>query len=212
MDPKDLPAEIRHMPIDPRRGLPIPFINERDERGNANFAVLDPRRAIVCYRERLCAMCGLKMGAEVALYGSEHCLEPDGFFIEAPVHEKCMRIALAGVCPFISRETYPRRRIDDPQVAVLGDREKLREVGRSIPKTPALVVIAGAYQMATMWSEDGTMPVYLTRDIVRVLRFGWLDGKAREMLPDGTPVPAPAPEPERTVRRQPRGKKPRSQR
>lgn len=213
MKREDLPRELWHMPIDPRRGLPIPYINERDQRGNANFAVLDPRRGAECYERRLCAMCGLHMPDEVALYGSEYCLEPDGFHIEAPVHERCMELALGGICPFISRETYPRRRMDDPQVMVLGDRDQLREVGRGIAKLPALVVIAERYQMAMMWSEDGMMPVYLAHDVVRVRRFGWVDGWAREILPDGTPVPLPAPEPERTqVRQQPRGKRPRSQR
>ena len=196
----DLPPEIRHMPIDPRRNLPIPFINERID-GVANFAVLDPRRAAVCYSKRLCAMCGLKMGAEVALYGDVVSLEPDGFYIEAPVHERCMVIALGGLCPFISSETYPRRRADDPEVAVLGDREKLRQVGRTIAKRPAIVVIARRYQMANLVTPDGMMPVYLVpaSEVVRVRRFAWVDGRAREVLAD-----EPVPEPRRVVRVQPR--------
>jgi hypothetical protein len=199
MDPQDLPPEIRHLPIDPKRGLPVPFLVEQPPQvAAANFGVLDPHRAKVCYANRLCAMCGLKMGAEVALYGDVVSLEPGGFYIEAPTHERCMRLALGGLCPFISRETYPRRRIDDPDVMILGDRSKLPTIGRTVHKRPAIVAIATVYQMAMMFDgESGnSMPVYLTPEgTLRVLRFEWHDGLAREVLAA----------PERpTVRRQPR--------
>ncbi len=207
----ELPPEIRHMKIDPRRGLPIPYIVERPG-GVANFGVLDPRRAKECYAGRLCAMCGLRMGAEVALYGDVASLEPDGFYIEAPIHERCAEIALGGLCPFISQERYPRRRQDDPQVAVLGDRSYLPQIGRTIPKRPSILVIAERYEMAIMVTDDGQMPVYLVPkgEVVRVRRFGWVDGVAREELPE----PQREREPEREVtiirvqtRRLPRSKR-----
>jgi hypothetical protein len=193
----ELPPELAHMPWDERRQLPIPHIVERPG-GIANFGVLDPRRARDCYAGRLCAMCGLKMGAEVTLYGDVASLEPDGFYIEAPIHERCAEIALiwppppdttGGLCPFISRESWPRRRQDDPQVAVLGDREMLRTIGRTVAKRPSILAIANSYQMAMMITEDtGQMPVYLAPDVVRVRRFGWADGVAREVLPEPEPV------------------------
>lgn len=213
MRPEDLPPEIRHMPWDERRQLPIPHIVERPG-GIANFGVLDPRRARECYAGRLCAMCGLKMGAEVTLYGDVVSLEPDGFYIEAPIHERCAEIALTwtpdatpgGLCPFISRESYPRRRIDDPEVAVLMDREVLRQVGRTVEKRPSILAIAHRYEMAMMLADEGRMPVYLAPKVIRVRRFGWVDGMAREILPE--------PEPEREVtiirvqtRRLPRSKR-----
>ena len=138
------------MPVDPRRGLPIPYIVEQLPGRPANFGVLDHRRAEECYAGRLCAMCGLVMGEEVALYGDMVSLRPppEGFFIEAPTHERCIEIALGGLCPFISQERYPRRRVDDPDVMVLGDRDELPAIGRTVPKRPALVAITRRYQMA----------------------------------------------------------------
>lgn len=187
MKADELPPEIRHMEIDERRQLPIPYIVERPG-GIANFGVLDPRRAVDCYQRRLCAMCGLHMGAEVALYGDVVSLEPDGFYIEAPIHERCAEIALGGLCPFISRETYPRRRQDDPEVAVIGDRAMLPTIGRTVAKRPSIVAIANTYEMAMMVTDDGRMPVYLTpRGVVRVRRFGWVDGQASEVLPEHEP-------------------------
>ncbi|HXC84256.1 MAG TPA: hypothetical protein VNV62_20595 [Trebonia sp.] len=180
----DLPPEIRHLPIDPRRKLPIPYLVERPN-GVANFGVLDPRRAQTCYAKRLCAMCGRVMGKEVALYGDEVSLAPppDGFFIEAPVHERCIEIALGGLCPFISSETYPRRAQRDPQVMVLGDRDRLPEIGRTVAKRPAVVAIAERYQMVMMVTDTGMMPVYITPEILRVRRYGWVDGAATEVIP-----------------------------
>jgi hypothetical protein len=181
-DRAPLPPELRHMPVDPHWGLPIPFINERDGE-DGHFAVLDPRRAIFCYERRLCAMCGLRMDGEVALYGDEVSLAPppDGFFIEAPTHERCMELALGGICPFISAENYRRRRVDDPTIIVIGGRDHLPQIGREIAKRPAIVAIASGYQMATAVTDDGTMPIYMTSDILRVRRFGWVDGKAAEV-------------------------------
>lgn len=208
------PPEVAHLPVAAfgQREYPVPHIVERPG-GKPNFGVLDPRRAIQCYRERLCAMCGRKMGSEVALYGDVVSLEPDGFYIEAPTHERCMEIALGGLCPFISRERYARRRVDDPEVMVLGNRDMLPTIGRTVPKRPAIVAIAEHYQMAAMLDPSGQMPVYLTpRGVVRVRHYAWVDGRAREVLPDGA---EPAPEPARrvTVVRTPRRRpRPRSQR
>jgi hypothetical protein len=201
--PPGWPPEVRHLPVDKRWNLPVPYIVERPG-GVPNFGVLDPLRAQECYAGRLCAMCGLPMGAEVALYGDVVSLEPDGFYIEAPVHERCAEIAMGGLCPFISREHYRRRRIDDPQVAVLGDRDHLHEVGREIPKRPAIIAIARTYRMAMMITDQGSMPVYETpRGVLRVRHYAWVDGVAREV-----PEPEPEPEPERRVTA-PRGPQPR---
>ncbi len=204
-----LPPEIEHLPVDSRWQLPVPYIVERPG-GVPNFGVLDPRRAQECYALRLCAMCGLPMGAEVALYGDVVSLEPGGFFIEAPIHERCAEIALGGLCPFISREHYRRRRIDDPQVAVLGDREQLHEVGREIAKRPSIIAIANTYRMVIMVTGQGSMPVYVIHGAVRVRRYAWVDGAACEV-----PPPEPEPEPQRrvtTARVQPRHRRPRRQR
>jgi len=191
----DVPPELAHLPWSDRWQLPVPHIVERPG-GVPNFGVLDPRRAKQCYELRLCAMCGRKMGAEVALYGDAVSLEPEGFYIEAPTHERCMELALLGVCPFISRENYRRRRVDDPEVMVLGNRDVLPQIGREIAKRPSIVAIAEHYQMAMMIDGDQHMPVYLTpRGVLRVRRFAWVDGRAAEV---GAAPPAP-PEPVRRV-------------
>jgi hypothetical protein len=97
--------------------------------------------------------------------------------------------------------------VDDPQVMVIGDRDSLPKVGREVAKRPSVVAIAREYEMAVMITDGGQMPVYLAPRVVRVRRFGWVDGLAREVLPE-------PPEPQRRVtviRAQPR-RRPRSKR
>jgi len=212
----DVPPELAHLPWSDRWQLPVPHIVERPG-GVPNFGVLDPRRAKQCYERRLCAMCGLPMTGEVALYGDVVSLEPEGFYIEAPTHERCMELALLGVCPFISRENYRRRRVDDPEVMVLGNRDVLPQIGREIAKRPSIVAIAEHYQMAMMIDGDQHMPVYLTpRGVLRVRRFAWVDGLAAEVPDDPIRKPPPIladPDRQVTVVRTPRrGRPPRSKR
>jgi hypothetical protein len=182
----ELPPGLEHLPICTHRELPVPYIAERDEAtGVANFGVLDPARHDACYEGRLCAMCGLPMGGEVALYGDLVSLEPGGFYTEPPVHEACIVLALGGLCPFISRAAVPRRPVgDDPTVNLLGDLASLAQVGRAggPAKRPAAVAIARDYRKGLhLGGSSGPMPVYLPAGLVRVRYYGWVDGRAAEV-------------------------------
>ena len=194
------PAEVAHLPVCPRRGLPIPYIAEVTEQGKVNFGIFDGARQRECLEKRLCAMCGLPMTdeegepGEVALLGDAKSLQPGGFYVEPPVHERCAEIALGGLCPFISREHYPRRSPEDG-VLVLGDREGLRDVGRTVAKRPIVVAICRDYNSSVMLAPDGMMPVFHAVGMLRVRRYRWVSGLAREVLPEVEV---------RTVRHQPR--------
>lgn len=193
------PAEVAHLPVCPRRGLPIPYIAEVTAEGIANFGILDAERHRECLDGRLCAMCGKPMDGEreedreVALLGDVKSLQPGGFYVEPPVHERCGEIALGGLCPFISREGWPRRTPEEG-VTVLGDREALREVGRTVAKRPMVMAVCRDYSSSVMLAPDGMMPVYHAVGMLRVRRYRWVGGLAAELLPEEV----------RTVRHQPR--------
>lgn len=183
LDAAKWPEEVRHLPVDPRRGLPVPFIVEQSRNGTANFGVLDYRRARYCYERRLCAMCGLRMTGDVALYGDVASLAPGGGFIEAPVHERCIEIAIGGLCPFLHSESYPRRRITDDDVVLAADRDLMWQIGRTLAKRPAVVVTAEDYTMALAWVTGVAaehMPYYLVPKVKLVRFFTWQDGVAAE--------------------------------
>lgn len=179
-----IPPEFAHLPVCPRRLLPIPFIAEIGDDGIGNFGVLDPKRARECYATRLCATCGLHMGDEVTLIGDVVSLEPGGFWIEPPVHERCAELAVGGWCPFISRERVPRRAMeDDGTIAVLGSLEALATVGRpeGPAKRPVAMGVYRNYRMASHFDAPG-MPVYVTFEApLRTRLWEWRDNLATEV-------------------------------
>ena len=206
VNPGQWPSEVEHLPVCPHRRLPIPFIAEVGADGVGHFTILDNKRARDCLEHRLCAMCGLPMGAEIALLGDVASLRPGGFWIEPPVYERCAEIAADGLCPFVSRERVPRRSPEDG-VAIVGmGPDELADVGRSIPKRPCVMAIAESYTAGLTLSHVGTpVMVYRAGPIIRVRRYTWdADGKLAEVLP------AP-PQAVRVVRNQPR-RRPRSRR
>jgi hypothetical protein len=68
-----IPARLAARPIDPRRGLPIPYVSEQDD-GSVNFAVINGGRVLECIRDRLCGLCGQPQDFLVAFVGG-----PGGF-------------------------------------------------------------------------------------------------------------------------------------
>jgi hypothetical protein len=206
VNPGQWPPEVEHLPVCPHRKLPIPFIAEVGANGTGHFTILDNDRARECLKHRLCAMCGLPMGAEIAFLGDVASLEPDGFWIEPPVHERCAEIAAGGLCPFMSRERVPRRPPEDG-VAILGlGPDELADVGRTIAKRPSAMAITRTYTTGLVISQDGhPVMVYQAGPIVRVRRYAWdAVGKLAEVLPALPPAV-------RVVRNQPRCR-PRSRR
>jgi hypothetical protein len=206
VNPGQWPPEVEHLPVCPHRKLPIPFIAEVGADGTGHFTILDGNRARECLKHRLCAMCGLPMGAEIALLGDVASLEPGGFWIEPPVHERCAEIATGGLCPFMSRERVPRRPPEDG-VAIVGmGPDELAGVGRFIPKRPVVMAITESYTIGfAPTHHGGWTAVYQAGPIVRVRRYAWdADGKLAEVQP----APARA---VRVVRNQPR-RRPRSRR
>jgi hypothetical protein len=199
VNPDQWPSEVEHLPVCPHRRLPIPFIAEVGADGVGHFTILDNERARDCFEHRLCAMCGLPMGAEIALLGDVASLKPGGFWIEPPVHERCAEIAADGLCPFVSRERVPRRPPEDG-VAIVGmGPDELADVGRAIAKRPCVMAITKSYGVGLAPSHAGTpVMVYLAGPIVRVRRYAWdANGKLAEVQPAATRTV-------RVVRNQPR--------
>jgi hypothetical protein len=179
------PPEVAGLPVCPKRNLPIPYIAEVAPDGTGHFTILDEDRARECLAGRLCAMCAERMGGEVALIGDQVSARPDGFFIEPPVHERCAEIAVAGLCPYLSRQRVPRR-VPDGDVTILGlTAEELAEVGRTIAKRPPAIVVASSYVAAVAPAKDGgQVIIYQPKGILRVRRFAYDEnGRTTEAIP-----------------------------
>lgn len=85
-------------PVDPRRGLPIPYVNVEDD-GTVNFAMVNGRRVLECVRHKLCGLCGQPQDSLVAFVGGiggfQHRL-----YTDPPGHLDCMRSAI-DLCPYL---------------------------------------------------------------------------------------------------------------
>jgi hypothetical protein len=171
------PTEVAHLPVCPHRDLPIPFIAERGDDGTGHFTILDNDRGRECLAGRLCAMCGRPMGDEVALLGDVTSLEPTGFWIEPPVHERCAELAAGGLCPYVSRQRVPRRP-PEPDVAIVGmGPDELADVGRATLKRPWVMAITRTYTAALTLSHAGSpVLVYLAGPVIRIRRYTWRNG------------------------------------
>ncbi|WP_204011388.1 hypothetical protein [Virgisporangium aurantiacum] len=79
-----IPARLAARPVDPRRGLPIPYVNEHDD-GTVDFAVINGGRVLEWVRGRLCGLCGQRQEFLVAFVGG-----PGGFhqrlYTDPPSH------------------------------------------------------------------------------------------------------------------------------
>lgn len=169
------PAEIAHLPLCPVRKLPVPFITPM-EGGRAAWTVLDPQKQVQCLKGRLCAMCGRKMGGEIAFLCDQAAL--NAYTIEPPVHERCAEIAAAGLCPFVSLEQVPRRPGDPRDVYACPP-----ETMEGMAKRPFIIAVCETYEpvLASGYGADDRMLVFVPGPAVRVRRFAWAAGRLTEV-------------------------------
>jgi hypothetical protein len=112
----DLPRRMRNLKT--YMGYPVTFVTFVGPDGRADFKVIDERKKMICLRNRLCGMCGQKLGDTIALIGGEKSVK-SGFFTDPPMHSECARYA-ARTCPYLCR---PDRNYSKapPKHAALGE-------------------------------------------------------------------------------------------
>jgi hypothetical protein len=83
-----------------RRGYPITFVTLVDKDGVPDFRTVDQERLAKCIRNRLCGMCGERLGKHIHFVGGPLCVE-NGLFIDPPMHRECAVYALK-TCPHLA--------------------------------------------------------------------------------------------------------------
>lgn len=176
------PAALRARPLCTKRKITIPFIAEVDPvTGVANFGVFDSAKVKACVDGRLCAMCGARMGAEIAFIGDAEGLG-DKEWIEPPVHERCAEVAMAGLCPFVALERVPRRPVQEGVGVVAIDAAELEQVGRTIAKRPSVMALTRTYKPILVRNHAGGVSVmYRAGPLTRLRRYAWRDGRLAEL-------------------------------
>ncbi|MFJ4189407.1 hypothetical protein [Kitasatospora sp. NPDC089509] len=169
----DLPPGLAERPRDPRRGLPIPVVNERPD-GTPDFVVLNGEKALRMASLHRCSLCGLPLGGPAAFLGGPVSAKT-GHYSDPPMHEACAEAALT-LCPHIARpharRASERQLPDDVTVPVGFTLERPEEW---------VMVIATAYYVGIAPAEDGgAVPLFVVDQRDRERRFGYADGVLTE--------------------------------
>jgi hypothetical protein len=161
-DDTAIPGRLAARPVDPRRGIPVPYVNEDDD-GSVNFAVINGGRVLECVRHRLCGLCGQPHEHQIAFVGG-----PGGFrmrvYTDPPGHVDCMRTAIA-LCPYLAIERHRRRGLSEATAAEgFTEMEKAQPVILAVTwaydvgligERPALMFLPAAWQSATRFDYTG---------------------------------------------------------
>jgi hypothetical protein len=117
-----LPPRIRLLPID-ARGYPVPWFVEWFN-GAPDFRIADAQKFARAIRERLCWVCGERLGVHVAFVIGPMCAV-NRTSSEPPSHVECAMWS-AQNCPFLSRPHMVRREGGLPGEVIVGDASIMR--------------------------------------------------------------------------------------
>jgi hypothetical protein len=101
----EIPKRISKLPRD-HRGYPVPFFVDYDKEGNPDFRVMDYRKLRRAVLDKLCFICGEKLGKFMAFTVGPMCAV-NRVSAEPPSHLQCSIFA-ATVCPFLTNPDQKR--------------------------------------------------------------------------------------------------------
>lgn len=113
----NLPSCLNHRPVDPKRGLPVPFVHDT-LKGRWDFTLLLSERMHDCIDKQLCGMCGKSLGYWMVFISGPVSAKTHAYS-DPPMHEECGLAALA-LCPHINRVGM-RRASNHPLEGVEGE-------------------------------------------------------------------------------------------
>lgn len=126
--PVEMPERIRNLPT--LRGFPVPwFVAEVN--GEFDFRIMDARKLVQAVREKLCWVCGGRLGRFKSFVIGPMCgiNRTNG---EPPAHTECAEYS-ARHCPFLTRPNMKRR---EDEVTALG-----KAAGMAIKRNPGCCAV-----------------------------------------------------------------------
>jgi len=88
----EIPEKLKANPV--FAGYPVPFTVHVDDNDIPDFRARDDDKWVQCARDRLCGLCGKKLGWWIVFVGGPKSVE-SRLFSDLPMHEECARYALA---------------------------------------------------------------------------------------------------------------------
>lgn len=130
-DLPELPPRIAALPVD-ERGYPVPFFVAWIE-GKPEFRIADSAKLVRCVMEKLCWVCGQKLGRHMAFVIGPMC-SVNRITAEPPSHLDCAEWSVKG-CPFLSKPQMVRREDE------LTEANKENVAGEMITRNPGVILI-----------------------------------------------------------------------
>lgn len=106
---REIPDLMLSLPVDLRRGLPIPAVTARRPDGRPDFSTVDGWTALRLASEGRCGVCGNPLDSPVAFLGGPDAVAV-GAYHDPPMHESCAE-ASTRLCPHLARRDM--RRVSD---------------------------------------------------------------------------------------------------
>jgi hypothetical protein len=129
-----LPSNMAHLPIDPRRGVVVPwFVDWVD--GKPEFRAMDSNKWARALKEKLCWVCGNPLRGVFVFVAGPMC-GINRTSAEPPSHIDCARWS-ARNCPFLSNPNMVRREDDQINNATLRDGAP----GFAITRNPGVIML-----------------------------------------------------------------------
>jgi hypothetical protein len=129
-----MPDRIARLPIDNESGYPVPwFVAYVD--GKPEFRAADREKFIRAIREKLCWVCGQRLGAHITFVAGCMC-GINRTSAEPPCHLECARWSAVN-CPFLSNPAMVRR--EDEKFGVVDLRETAP--GVAITRNPGVTML-----------------------------------------------------------------------
>ncbi len=133
VDLETMPDRMRFLPLD-ERGYPVPWFVAWEE-GKPEFRAMDPVKFVRAIREKLCWVCGQRLGVNVCFVAGPMC-GINRTSSEPPSHLECARWS-ARNCPFLSNPRQVRREDE------LVNNVRLREqaAGMALTRNPGVAML-----------------------------------------------------------------------
>ncbi len=100
-----MPKRIANLPRDPDRGYPVPFFVAYID-GKPDFRIADDEKRLRCIKEKLCWICGEKLGHYIGFVIGPMCTI-NRISTEPPMHRDCANYSVR-VCPFLLNPNQKR--------------------------------------------------------------------------------------------------------
>jgi hypothetical protein len=156
-----MPDRIAKLPTD-AKGRPVPWFVHWNEDGTPDFRILGSGKVVTAYRDKLCWICGQKLGVHVSFVVGPMCAV-NAISGEPPSHLDCA-IYAAQACPFMTTPKMHRRERDLPEGVTFHADHIARNPGatlvwttksyKPVPTHPGVVFSMGA-PVSALWFAEG---------------------------------------------------------